>query len=333
MVSTEDMQPKITITEETLNYMDQLSKFAYYDEINFRLSDHSKLLSHDEIEKATLIGNITPSDFFVLQSVANFSWANSEIITRDIAKRKQREPEKAYPVAKMENIKSCLSRLSRNSLVRGFEYKSSTGSAIKVYCTSESGIYFLKKKLYYDGNVETFNSLNPPEEIFRRLASNYVAQRLSYCGELEKFIPGNWLYINSLGKIYVYSQLIFKKEEEESFVLVEPFYIRSNRSITSKSEMLSFNTTRYSVVRALKEKQEGKRRFSVVVVVEDREGLRYAIDYYLREFPEDIRNIYFTTENAVYMSNKRFASAFLKIDRVENNIPIVKACTSLDFIN
>ena len=328
MNNTENLTP----TGETLVYMERLSKFAYYNELNFKLSQTSRILSNDEIEKAVLLGEIVPGDYFVLKAVAEFSWANCEMITRALARMHRTEPGKAYPEPKMEITKSRLVKLSKSSLVKGFEYMTADGKAIKVYCATDAGIYLLKKKLYYDGNIETFNCLQPPEEAFRRLATNYVAQRMSYGGHNIDFIPGRWEYIQSVGKVFLYSQLFYKVDGSEHVVLVEPYYLKSNENIVAKKEMNAWITNRITLIKKYKALHEVSKKFSLVYVVEDKEGLKEAVNFAVNEFPDDLANIYFTSENAIFMTKKKFSYAFLKIENVINGVPSIKASVNLEYM-
>lgn len=321
---------KKTVTASLKEYLSQLSKYAYFEDINFILSRNSRLLTVTDTETAILLGEVTVSDSLVLEIIEKYSWVNPEMVLNEVSLMKSKEPIKAYPAAKQEVIKACLARLAKTGLVRVFEYNSITGNLIKLYCLSENGSYYLRKRMLSTIKHETFNSLNAMEEIFKRIASNYVGQSLARYKGIKKFIPGSWDYIQGVGKVFIYSRLETEVNGIEHIVIVEPCYILSNPKIISESKMKDIIQSRIAMVKKIIEDNVDKQ-VSVICVVEDLAGLKYATNLFLSEVPDNIHNFYFTSENCIFQM-KQATNAFLRIKNSEMKKNELTHAKKLEFL-
>lgn len=327
----EPKEEKITATKQTLMYMERLSKFSYYDGIEIRLSDQSHMLDNAMIEKMVLLKEVVESDFFILKALAELSWANVEMLVEAVRKMHLMEPEKAIPPATRDTIKSRVVRLCKTSLAKGFEYVTSSNTPIKVYCATDAGITLIRRKLYYSGNSEVFNALNPCEEIFRRLACNYVAQRLCSGKTGMRHIPGTVEYVAGKGKVFLYSRLYRETEDQKKVIIFEPMYFRANPLLNSRNDMINYIKHRLSIFRCFEKKAIADGyNVSVVFVVEDYSGLKEAVSLLKEELNENSTNIYFTSENAIY-SSENADRGVLKIKEVTEGKPTLVACNGSEF--
>ena len=328
----EPKEEKLSSTKQTIMLMERPSKFSYYENLDIKLSDQSRILDNATIEKMVLLNEVVASDFFILKALAEMSWANVEMLVAALKAMHKEEPEKAIPDATRDLVKSRVVRLCKASLAKGFEYETASGAPIKVYCATDAGINLIRKKLYYNKSAEIFNALSPCEEVFRRLACNYVAQRISIAPVVTKYIPGGVDYISGVGKVYMYSRLYCEAGESKKVTLFEPIYFRANPLLNSKEEMENFIRSRFLTIKQYSKKAVTDGfQVSIVFVVEDYDGLKNGMLMIMSEMEDWINKIYFTSENAVYAADN-VVKSFLKVSKVEDQKPTIMACDKFDFL-
>ena len=213
------------IEQEIKRCYNKKSNYAYYDDLEYKLDGGSNFRNIDRVEREFLIGrDIIKTDLFLAEIVAKFSFADIKMIYTELVRMHEDPAYKDVtlpPISSMDNVRRGLKRLLGYGLVRAFRFKareSNNSKEILIFCISETGLTLIQKQLYTSvRNLDIMNSLEPPEEAFRRLVGNYCGQKISRNYNANKFLPGRKEYIRAMGsRHFVYSKLFFENDDKKT---------------------------------------------------------------------------------------------------------------------
>lgn len=327
--------------------MNVYSNFAYYDGMQYKLDKSSHFKTYEEVEREFLLGvEIAKSDLYLAEIVGKLSFATVEQILYEL---KLLQTNKAYEdvlltQAKTPYVRQGMKRLCNNGLARDLTYKSKKGINMHVFCLSDTGMQLIKKVLYSKlKNEDTMLAIEPVEEAFRRLSSNYCAQVLKQRYGIS-ISYGKKVYTRSCGKNYIYGKHEYEKNEQRTVILVEPIYFNANKKLIPAGRLVEHNIEHLEFLDSYIEKlrtEDASVRIKIIFVAEDKvstlkavkialENLRflkdslpndikYAIEnnqsYTLtKDQSTELQNICVTTEPLLYNTEK--GEEFLGISKV-----------------
>lgn len=327
--------------------MNVYSNFAYYDGMQYKLDKSSHFKKYEEVEQEFLLGiEIAKSDLYLAEIVGKLSFATVDLILYEL---RLLHSNKAYEnviltPAQLPNIRQGMKRLCNNGLARDLTYKSPKGINMHVFCLSDTGMQLIKKVLYSKlKNEDTMLAIEPVEEAFRRLTSNYCAQILKQRYGIS-ISYGKKVYTRSWGKNYIYGKHEYVKNEQRTVILVEPIYFNTNKKHIPSGRLVEHNIEHLQFLDSYIEKlrsEDSGVRIKIIFVVEDKVGtmkavkialenlrflkdsvpndIKYAIEnnqgYTLTtDQPTELKNICVTTEPLLYNTEK--GEEFLGISKV-----------------
>lgn len=190
-----------------------------------------------------------------------------------------------------DNVRRAMKRLKANGIVRSFRFKSRNGEnkELLIYCITETGLTLIKKQLYTSvRNADPMNSMERPEEAFRRLVGNFCGQLISKNYGAKNFIPGQMEYIRATGqRHFIYSKLFFEKDDKKTAILIEPIYFKADSRHVSEERMMEHNIERMEILNDrinLLKKKDPDITVKVIFIFEDRVGLTKAIRIIFKHF-------------------------------------------------
>lgn len=291
------------ITQSILNYLEQPSKFKYYDGLNMQLTKYSHIKSYIEVEKFVQLEYVVSSDLALLSIIADFSYCDARMLQDRLIEKKRKYPDVIYPSDDMDHLKNMLKRLCKASLVRGYSYGvENSNSTIIIYCITDAGVEIVKRFCCREQEVPVLNPLFPPHEMFKRLSANYISLALRTMNYIESYKLGRMEYVHGFGKEYIYSTLKGKRYDIDFNVIVEPVFFSVNRKMITDDDLNQSIEKRMKLLNKLITLPHYKNCY-IVFVIEDKESLKRVINLAMKNLTNTKKEmVYFTGESIVYQA-------------------------------
>lgn len=295
--------------------------YLYFDETNVELASNNGELSKEDIVVKYYNNVFTLSDLCIVEAVAKLSFAERYLIRLQLIRDKKEDSEKlisdAADITKDDILRNRLNILTKCSILRRFKFVSRTGGIKTYYCCTAHGYNYLKRILNRKDGYDEYISVTPIDEVLKYLSANTVGLIASNSKNCKGMYAKNAYFSKETGKVDLYNELVYEKNEKKRYILLEPFFMQYQKGRLTTRSYEKFAADRVKLVKSYISSKNSELPAVVVFLCENMEGIYKLAEHLNKNFKENLSRFYFTTDYLVF-SNQDFNSSLFKVE-IENN--------------
>lgn len=284
-----------------------VSLFIYHNMCDKAVSSKSKNLSISEVIDSYDRGKFTDSDLQIANIVASHVFSNEGMIGNAI--KQYNKLSTGDGITLMEdvelNLKGRLTELVKSDILKKYNYVSldaKSGKPFKhsYYLNTAHGYNFLKRLMNFDDNYDQYLAIRPIEEVFKYLGTVSVTQSLQkMTGFIKYKIDKPVIFKDKHIKSNIFGIVDIAKKNRTHRVVLEPLRLKFNKNRITADDWSKEIDFRFLILRNYTRAIISKYDYSIVIICEDLEGIKKACELTLKNMPEYLGNIFFTTDAAV----------------------------------
>ena len=295
-----------------------VSPFLYHPEHDTRLDKDCKGLSKEEVITRYHMNEIADTDLLIAKALAKIVFGTTDLINKAVEVQRIREPEKKLTEDRGA-LKGRLGALVKTGLVKKFKYRClHDGREHAYFCLNGHGYNFLKRIYRFTDRYDEYLSITPFDEVVKWMATATAVLSAAKEPTVTRYQMGQPYFSKEAGRHNLYGELETLVGGQKQLVLFEPIFFHRNEERITVNEQEAFQKERLAVVGDYLTKRYVENP-NVIIVCEDKEGLKKAMAICAKEFPSAIHHFYFTTDVLVHRHGLR--NSLMRIAELKNGAP------------